>query len=64
MDLAIDRSISQSQAVIEDEYDEHHEHHIHRNSIHHRLRASSSIMQLKKILGAHTLLIGPIKLPG
>lgn len=53
MDLAIDRSVSQSQAVIEDEYDEHHEHHIHRNSIHHRLRASSSIMQLKKILVAN-----------
>ncbi|OCL03663.1 pyruvate carboxylase [Glonium stellatum] len=53
MDLAIDRSASQSQAVFDDEFDEQHEHHEHRNSVHHRLRASSSIMQLKKILVAN-----------
>ncbi|OCK74713.1 pyruvate carboxylase [Lepidopterella palustris CBS 459.81] len=52
-DLATDKTANQSQAVIEDEHDEHHEHHIHRNSVHHRLRASSSIMQLKKILVAN-----------
>jgi pyruvate carboxylase len=35
----------------DDEHGEHGEHHPHRNSVHHRLRASSSIMQLKKLLG-------------
>jgi pyruvate carboxylase len=42
-----------SSAIDENEFDEeaHGEHHPHRNSVHHRLRASSSIMQLKKLLG-------------
>jgi pyruvate carboxylase len=42
-------------AIDENDFDDHHsvhgEHHPHRNSVHHRLRASSSIMQLKKLLG-------------
>ena len=41
-----------SSAIDENDFDdEHGEHHPHRNSVHHRLRASSSIMQLKKLLG-------------
>jgi pyruvate carboxylase len=44
-------------AIDENDFDndhgEHGEHHPHRNSVHHHLRASSSIMQLKKILGAY-----------
>ena len=41
-----------SSAIDENDYDEDHgEHHPHRNSVHHKLRASSSIMQLKKLLG-------------
>lgn len=52
--LAIDKNAATSSAVADDEWDdEHHEHHPHRNSVHHRLRASSSIMQLKKILVAN-----------
>ncbi|KAF2810278.1 pyruvate carboxylase [Mytilinidion resinicola] len=51
--LAIDHAAA-AQAVIDDEHDtQHDEHHIHRHSVHHRLRASSSIMQLKKILVAN-----------
>jgi pyruvate carboxylase len=40
-------------AIDDNDFDEgeHGEHHPHRNSVHHRLRASSSIMQLKKLLG-------------
>ena len=39
-------------AIDENDFDdEHGEHHPHRHSVHHRLRASSSIMQLKKLLG-------------
>lgn len=39
-------------AIDENDFDdEHGEHHPHRNSVHHKLRASSSIMQLKKLLG-------------
>jgi hypothetical protein len=42
-------------AIDDSEYDEvHGEHHPHRNSVHHKLRASSSIMGLKKILGMST----------
>ena len=49
--LAIDKNAGSS-AIDEHEFDEEHgEHHPHRNSVHHRLRASSSIMQLKKLLG-------------
>ncbi|KAF2003505.1 pyruvate carboxylase [Amniculicola lignicola CBS 123094] len=43
-----------SSAIDDNEFDdEHGEHHPHRNSVHHRLRASSSIMQLKKLLVAN-----------
>lgn len=44
-----------SSAIDENDFDDggHGEHHPHRNSVHHRLRASSSIMQLKKILVAN-----------
>ncbi|KAL6164161.1 pyruvate carboxylase [Exserohilum turcicum] len=43
-----------SSAIDDNEFDEEHgEHHPHRNSVHHRLRASSSIMQLKKLLVAN-----------
>jgi pyruvate carboxylase len=39
-------------AIDENDFDDSHgEHHPHRNSVHHHLRASSSIMQLKKLLG-------------
>lgn len=49
--LAVDQNAASS-AIDEHEFDdEHGEHHPHRNSVHHRLRASSSIMQLKKLLG-------------
>jgi pyruvate carboxylase len=41
-----------SSAIDENDFDEEHgEHHPHRNSVHHHLRANSSIMQLKKLLG-------------
>jgi len=54
-----------SSAIDENDFDEgdHGEHHPHRNSVHHRLRASSSIMQLKKLLGTLPALNGsPIAL--
>ncbi|KAF2832005.1 pyruvate carboxylase [Ophiobolus disseminans] len=46
---------SASSAIDDNDFDEggHGEHHPHRNSVHHRLRASSSIMQLKKLLVAN-----------
>jgi len=48
--LAIDQNASS--AIDDNDFDEDHgEHHPHRNSVHHKLRASSSIMQLKKLLG-------------
>jgi pyruvate carboxylase len=48
--LAVDQNASS--AIDENDFDEDHgEHHPHRNSVHHHLRASSSIMQLKKLLG-------------
>ena len=49
--LAVDKNASS--AIDDNDFDdgEHGEHHPHRNSVHHRLRASSSIMQLKKLLG-------------
>lgn len=48
--LAVDQNASS--AIDDNDFDdEHGEHHPHRNSVHHQLRASSSIMQLKKILG-------------
>jgi pyruvate carboxylase len=44
--------LNASSAIDDNDFDEDHgEHHPHRNSVHHKLRASSSIMQLKKILG-------------
>ncbi|KAJ4361533.1 pyruvate carboxylase [Ascochyta clinopodiicola] len=50
--LAVDKNASS--AIDENDFDEEHgEHHPHRNSVHHKLRASSSIMQLKKILVAN-----------
>ncbi|KZM23193.1 Pyruvate carboxylase [Ascochyta rabiei] len=50
--LAVDKNASS--AIDENDFDEGHgEHHPHRNSVHHKLRASSSIMQLKKILVAN-----------
>ncbi|KAJ4311834.1 pyruvate carboxylase [Neodidymelliopsis sp. IMI 364377] len=50
--LAVDKNASS--AIDENDFDEEHgEHHPHRNSVHHRLRASSSIMQLKKLLVAN-----------
>ncbi|KAF2733750.1 pyruvate carboxylase [Polyplosphaeria fusca] len=53
-DLAIDKNAAASSAIDDNEFDdEHGEHHPHRNSVHHRLRASSSIMQLKKLLVAN-----------
>ncbi|KAF2644371.1 pyruvate carboxylase [Massarina eburnea CBS 473.64] len=53
--LAIDKNAAaEASAIDENEHDEvHGEHHPHRNSVHHHLRASSSIMQLKKILVAN-----------
>jgi pyruvate carboxylase len=55
--LAVDQNASS--AIDENDYDEDHgEHHPHRNSVHHKLRASSSIMQLKKLLGKSTELNG------
>ncbi|KAK3197212.1 hypothetical protein GRF29_1536g1022269 [Pseudopithomyces chartarum] len=51
--LAVDKNAAAS-AIDESEYDdEHGEHHPHRNSVHHRLRANSSIMQLKKLMVAN-----------
>lgn len=51
--LAVDKDAASS-AIDDLEYDEEHgEHHPHRNSVHHRLRAISSIMQLKKLLVAN-----------
>jgi pyruvate carboxylase len=50
--LAIDKNASS--AIDDNDFDdEHGEHHPHRNSVHHKLRASSSIMQLKKLLVAN-----------
>ncbi|KAF1945425.1 pyruvate carboxylase [Clathrospora elynae] len=50
--LAVDQNASS--AIDENDFDEDHgEHHPHRNSVHHHLRASSSIMQLKKLLVAN-----------
>ncbi|KAH7355879.1 pyruvate carboxylase [Pyrenochaeta sp. MPI-SDFR-AT-0127] len=50
--LATDKNASS--AIDDNDFDdEHGEHHPHRNSVHHRLRASSSIMQLKKLLVAN-----------
>ncbi|KAF2237721.1 pyruvate carboxylase [Viridothelium virens] len=40
-----------SQSAIAEDHDDHH--HIHRDSVHQRLRANSSIMQLNKILVAN-----------
>ena len=55
--LAVDQNASS--AIDENDYDEDHgEHHPHRNSVHHKLRASSSIMQLKKLLGKSSELNG------
>ncbi|KAF2788453.1 pyruvate carboxylase [Melanomma pulvis-pyrius CBS 109.77] len=49
-----ERPAGEASAIDESEFDEEHgEHHPHRNSVHHKLRASSSIMQLKKILVAN-----------
>ncbi|KAF2684961.1 pyruvate carboxylase [Lentithecium fluviatile CBS 122367] len=51
--LAVDKDAASS-AIDDLEYDEEHgEHHPHRNSVHHKLRAISSIMQLKKLLVAN-----------
>ncbi|KAL5121854.1 pyruvate carboxylase [Pleosporales sp. CAS-2024a] len=50
--LVADRNASS--AIDDNDFDDGHgEHHPHRNSVHHRLRASSSIMQLKKLLVAN-----------
>lgn len=50
--LGVEKPAASSSAIDDNEYDEEHgEHHPHRNSVHHQLRASSSIMQLKKLLG-------------
>ncbi|KAL1611273.1 pyruvate carboxylase [Nothophoma quercina] len=53
--LAVDKNASSAidENAFDDEHGEHGEHHPHRNSVHHRLRASSSIMQLKKLLVAN-----------
>ncbi|KAF2652557.1 pyruvate carboxylase [Lophiostoma macrostomum CBS 122681] len=52
--LGVDKPATASSAIDDNDYDdEHGEHHPHRNSVHHRLRASSSIMQLKKLLVAN-----------
>ncbi|KAH6612493.1 pyruvate carboxylase [Boeremia exigua] len=53
--LAVDKNASSAidENDFDDEHGEHGEHHPHRNSVHHRLRASSSIMQLKKLLVAN-----------
>ncbi|KAL6709698.1 pyruvate carboxylase [Coniothyrium glycines] len=51
---ALEADQNASSAIDDNEFDdEHGEHHPHRNSVHHRLRASSSIMQLKKLLVAN-----------
>jgi|TARA_R110002003_G_scaffold13_25_gene1019 pyruvate carboxylase len=54
-----------SSAIDENDFDdgEHGEHHPHRNSVHHQLRASSSIMQLKKLLGTLSALKRSLELP-
>lgn len=50
--LGVDKPSASSSAIDDNDYDdEHGEHHPHRNSVHHKMRATSSIMQLKKILG-------------
>jgi pyruvate carboxylase len=50
-----------SSAIDENDFEEDHgEHHPHRNSVHHKLRASSSIMQLKKLLGTLAALVYPL----
>ncbi|KAF1845877.1 pyruvate carboxylase [Cucurbitaria berberidis CBS 394.84] len=53
--LAVDKNTET--AIDDNEFDDNHgvhgEHHPHRNSVHHKLRASSSIMQLKKLLVAN-----------
>jgi pyruvate carboxylase len=50
--MGVMKPADSSSAIDDKEFDdEHGEHHPHRNSVHHRLRASSSIMQLKKLLG-------------
>ncbi|KAF2842950.1 putative pyruvate carboxylase [Patellaria atrata CBS 101060] len=43
----------QAISVEEIDHDAEHERHVHRNSVHQRLRANSSIMQLKKLLVAN-----------
>jgi pyruvate carboxylase len=60
--LAVDKNAASS-AIDDLEYDEeeHGEHHPHRNSVHHKLRASSSIMQLKKLLGKQGPLNGRLE---
>lgn len=47
-DLMVDKTVSQAAVAVEDAEDDHID---KRNSVHQRLRANSSIMQLKKILG-------------
>lgn len=64
--LAVDKNASSAidENDFDDEHGEHGEHHPHRNSVHHKLRASSSIMQLKKLLGTlprHSM--APVELP-
>lgn len=47
-DLMADKTVIQAGAAVEDADDDHID---KRNSVHQRLRANSSIMQLKKLLG-------------
>jgi pyruvate carboxylase len=47
-DLAVSNAAVPEQAIEEDEVEMHQE---VKNSVHQRLRANSSIMQLKKLLG-------------
>ncbi|KAF4309676.1 putative pyruvate carboxylase protein [Botryosphaeria dothidea] len=49
-DLMVDKTVSQAAVAVEDAEDDHID---KRNSVHQRLRANSSIMQLKKILVAN-----------
>jgi hypothetical protein len=58
--------LASSNAVPEHAIDDTEELHTHvKNSVHHRLRANSSIMQLKKLLGEFTVfhLVAPLSSP-
>lgn len=52
--MGVEKPAVSGSAIDDNDFDdEHGEHHPHRNSVHHKLRATSSIMQLKKLLVAN-----------